>query len=286
MRWGCRTFQYVLPFVFVWLGLLSYLRVYLYFSCAWCCSRFVRFLRDSIRLIVLLILEIYNVQSQVEIENKSAKASQWTMWWNTKPQMLGQGAQTSSAVLSASVLVLSGVDMGSQVFAPPLKLVARVSPTDIWQNALWVPSWNLFDRPCVCQRYLELVLQVVNQPPRLPWPLIKVQGYWWKSHQFAWSARYSGCSGPCQGHKKDFSVSGRTSLSFVSASTGTVMGRLVLFRASIYPPPLTDSDTGGHLARRGVITEPGKPDYGPGNHIITHWPTFQAPFSLKGIQDI
>ena len=166
MKRGCRTFQYVLPFVFVWVGLLSYLRVYLYVSCAWCFSSFVRFLRDKIRLIVLLILEIYNVQSQVEIENKSAKASQWTMWWNTKPQMLGQGAQTSSAVLSASVLVLSGVDMGFQVFAPPLKLVARVSPTDIWQNALWVPSWNLFDRPCVCQRYLELVLQVVNQPPR------------------------------------------------------------------------------------------------------------------------
>ena len=206
--------------------------------------------------------------------------------------MLGQGAQTSSAVLSASVLVLSGVDMGSQVFAPPLKLVARVSPTDIWQNALWVPSWNLFDRPCVCQRYLELVLQVVNQPPRrwlvnfrgerefpfafgqFPWPLIKVQGHWWKSHQFAWSARYSGCSGPCQGHKKDFSVSGRTLLTFVSASTGTVMGRLVLFRASIYPPPLTDSDTGGHLARRGVITEPGKPDYGPRqsyNYTLAHF---------------
>ena len=158
MKRGCRTFQYVLPFVFVWVGLLSYLRVYLYVSCAWCFSSFVRFLRDKIRLIVLLILEIYNVQSQVEIENKSAKASQWTMWWNTKPQMLGQGAQTSSAVLSASVLVLSGVDMGFQVFAPPLKLVARVSPTDIWQNALWVPSWNLFDRPCVCHRHFKSLL--------------------------------------------------------------------------------------------------------------------------------
>ena len=193
--------------------------------------------------------------------------------------MLGQGAQTSSAVLSASVLVLSGVDMGSQVFAPPLKLVARVSPTDIWQNALWVPSWNLFDRPCVCQRYPELVLQVVNQPPR-HWPA-NFPDHWSKSraiggfpHQFAWSARYSGCSGPVQGHKKDFSVSGRTSLTFVSASTGTVMGRLVLFRASIYPPPLTDSDTGGHLARRGVITEPGKPDYGPRqsyNYTLAHF---------------
>ena len=109
---------------------------------------------------------------------------------------------------------------------------------------------------------------------QFPWPLIKVQGHWWKSHQFAWSARYSGCSGPVQGHKKDFSVSGRTSLTFVSASTGTVMGRLVLFRASIYPPPLTDSDTGGHLARRGVITEPGKPDYGPRqsyNYTLAHF---------------
>ena len=109
----------------------------------------------------------------------SLSSSQWTMWWSTKPQMLGQGAQTSSAVLSASVLVLSGVDMGSQVFAPPLKLVARVSPTDIWQNALWVPSWNLFDRPCVCQRYPELVLQVVNQPPR-HWPA-NFPDYWSKS---------------------------------------------------------------------------------------------------------
>ena len=192
--------------------------------------------------------------------------------------MLGQGAQTSSAVLSAAVLVLTGVDMGSK-FLPPFKIgsqgISHRYLTERFMGSLLKFVW-----PPLCLPEISWTCSPGCQSAskalacQFPWPLIKVQGYWWKSHQFAWFARYSGCSGPCQGHKKDFSVSGRTSLTFVSASTGTVMGRLVLFRASIYPPPLTDSDTGGHLARRGVITEPGKPDYGPRqsyNYTLVHF---------------
>ena len=66
----------------------------------------------------------------------------------------------------------------------------------------------------------------------------------------------------------------------ISALTGNPNGR-VLFLASINRAPLTSFDVGGHLARRGLLWSLLRLIRGPGNHIITHWPTSQAPFSLK-----
>ena len=66
----------------------------------------------------------------------------------------------------------------------------------------------------------------------------------------------------------------------ISALTGNPNGRVLLL-TSINRAPLTSFDVGGHLARRGLLWSLLRLIRGPGNRLITHWPTSQAPFSLK-----
>ena len=68
-------------------------------------------------------------------------------------------------------------------------------------------------------------------------------------------------------------ISKALAVQFDISFTGNPNGQLLLL-VSINRAPLTGFDAGGHLASSCLIMErgnlPGKPDYGPGNRIITH----------------
>lgn len=192
------------------------------------------------------------------------------------------------SLLSPSVLVLMWTDM--LLFAPALKLLAgAVSPADIWQSALWVPSWNLFDLlPAsrdtpnlfysACQSDLlgSLAIFLYN------WSTSRSILVECDSGQFARWSRYSTAKvhlawrRPQKCLPSIWKELGRT---LISVLTGNPNGR-VLFVASINRAPLTSFDVGGHLARRGLLWSLVRLIRDPGNRIITHWPTSKAPFSL------
>ena len=191
------------------------------------------------------------------------------------------------SLLSPSLLVLMWTDMW--LFAPALKLVAgacisRGYLTDRFMGSFWKfvcplpPSRDMYSKLVfLCRSDLlgSLAISLCN------WSSSRSIDQLWQGaicttvqifHKLHLSWRRPQKCLP--------SIWKELARTLISALTGNPNGRVLLL-TSINRAPLTSFDVGGHLARRGLLWSLLRLIRGPGNRLITHWPTSQAPFSLK-----